>query len=89
VRELQAFARVTLEPGAGARVTFEVPVAALGFTGRDLRYVVEPGDIEFFVGTSAVDLRHAGTLRLVGDGPVAAVRTTQFRSTVAATARES
>ena len=42
---------------------------ALGFTGRDLAYVVEPGDIEFFVGTSADDVRPAGRVVVAGDGP--------------------
>ena len=39
-------------PGAGesALVTFHVPVAALGSTGRNLSYVVEPGEFEFWVG---------------------------------------
>ena len=46
VRELQGFARV--DARARRRGPRHVPraVAALGFTGRDLRYVVEPGDIE-------------------------------------------
>jgi hypothetical protein len=51
--------------------------------------MVEPGEIEFFVGTSAVDLQHVGALRIEGDGPVAAVRTSAFASTVDAIVRES
>ncbi len=60
VRELQAFRRLTVGAGAAARVTFQLPVAALGFTGSDLRYVVEAGDIELFVGNSAAAAHPAG-----------------------------
>ena len=34
--------------------------------GRDLRRIVEPGDIEILVGTSAADLPCRGTVRLTG-----------------------
>jgi beta-glucosidase len=68
VQELQAFVRVTLEPGDSARIAFDVPVDALGFTGRDLAYIVEPGDIELMVGTSADDVQPAGHVVVTGDG---------------------
>ena len=55
VLELQGFQRVTLTPAGSARITFRVPVDALGFSGRDLAYVIELGPMEFFVGTSAVE----------------------------------
>ncbi len=76
VRELIGFARLTLAAGASARVTFRVPVASLGFSGRELTYVVEPGDIEFFVGSSSSDLSPAGTVAITGDKPMPTVRST-------------
>ncbi len=82
VRELQAFQRVSLAAGASARITLGVPVAALGFTGRDLHYGVEPGVIELHVGTSVNDTSVAGSVRLMGDTFVRAVRTTAFTATV-------
>ncbi|MEV4111762.1 glycoside hydrolase family 3 N-terminal domain-containing protein [Nonomuraea sp. NPDC049695] len=66
VRQLTGFARVRLEPGASARVTFQVHADRTAFTGRDLRRIVEPGEIEVFVGTSAADLPCWGTVRLTG-----------------------
>ena len=39
----------------------------LGFYGRDLDYVVEPGVIEVFVGTSSDDLVHAGSVTITAD----------------------
>ena len=71
VLELKAFQRVTLEPGAACRVTFAVPVGQLGFYDRSLAYVVEPGALDVFVGTSSRDLVDAGTVTVeAGDAPV-------------------
>ncbi|MBX6383779.1 MAG: glycoside hydrolase family 3 C-terminal domain-containing protein [Microbispora sp.] len=66
VRQLAGFTRVRLEPGASARVTFTVHADRTAFTGRDLRRIVEPGDIDVFVGTSASDLPCRGRVRLTG-----------------------
>ncbi|MEV4455455.1 glycoside hydrolase family 3 N-terminal domain-containing protein [Microbispora sp. NPDC049633] len=66
VRQLAGFARVRLEPGESARATFAVHADRTAFTGRDLRRIVEPGDVEVFVGTSASDLPCRGRVRLTG-----------------------
>jgi beta-glucosidase len=50
VRELKAFERVSLAPGESRTVRFEVPVSALGFTGLDLQYRVEPGEFKLWIG---------------------------------------
>ncbi|MAT06831.1 MAG: beta-glucosidase [Acidimicrobiaceae bacterium] len=76
VLELQDFVRVTLEPGAAATVRFELPVAALGYTGVDMTYVVDPGDIELFVGRSSAELVPAGHLTVVGTEPMSTRRST-------------
>ncbi|WP_371782796.1 glycoside hydrolase family 3 N-terminal domain-containing protein [Streptosporangium subroseum] len=64
--QLTGFARVRLEPGASALTTFTVHADRTAFTGRDLRRVVEPGDLEVFVGASASDLPCQGRIRLTG-----------------------
>jgi beta-glucosidase len=64
VLELKAFARVALDPGESRAVVLEVPVAALGFTGVDLSYVVEPGAIDVFLGTDAATLTEVGTVTI-------------------------
>ncbi len=74
VRELQAFARVHLDPGQRATVSFDLPVDAFGFTDRAMRYVVEPGTVDILVGTSATDTALLGTIDIVAEGPVATVR---------------
>jgi hypothetical protein len=63
-------------------VTFHVPVAALGSTGRNLSYVVEPGEFEFWVGASATDTVLAGTVAIAGDAPVATVRSNLTNTSV-------
>ena len=70
VLELKSFVRVAVDAGASKSVRFEIPVAQLGFYDADLRYVVEAGELEVLVGTSSVDLVAAGTVTIVGGGPV-------------------
>jgi beta-glucosidase len=66
VRQLAGFARVHLAPGAQAQVRFRVHADRTAFTGRDLTRIVEPGDIEIMVGTSAGNLPCHGRVRLTG-----------------------
>ncbi|GAA2210787.1 glycoside hydrolase family 3 N-terminal domain-containing protein [Nonomuraea monospora] len=66
VRQLTGYARVRLEPGESADVRFHVHADRTAFTGRDLRRVVEPGEIEVFAGTSAAELPCRGVVRLTG-----------------------
>jgi beta-glucosidase len=53
VKELKAFQRVTLAPGAEQTVRFAVPVRELGFHDLDMRYTVEPGAFKVWVGPNA------------------------------------
>jgi beta-glucosidase len=70
VLELKSFARVELDPGGTRRITFDVPVAQLGFHGRALEHVIEPGLIELYVGTSSGDVVAAGSVTVVAaSGP--------------------
>jgi beta-glucosidase len=70
VLELKSFVRVELPAGATRRVTFDVPAGQLGFHGVDLDYVVEPGVVDVFVGTSSADLTPAGSITIrAGEAP--------------------
>jgi hypothetical protein len=55
--------------GIPARSCSTPPVAQLGFHGRDLTYVVEPGALDISVGTSSAPTARlaAGTVTVVGD----------------------
>ncbi|HWD82216.1 MAG TPA: glycoside hydrolase family 3 N-terminal domain-containing protein [Kribbella sp.] len=64
---LTGFARVSLEPGQAADVTFRVHADRTAYTAPDLRRIVEPGEFEVMVGTSASDLPCRAMLRMTGD----------------------
>jgi len=66
VKWLAGFARVALEPGEAARVTFLVHADRTSFTSRDLTRVVEPGNITVTVGGSSDDLPLTGSFTLTG-----------------------
>ncbi|MFI2705566.1 beta-xylosidase/alpha-l-arabinosidase [Cellulosimicrobium composti] len=53
VAQLLGYARVELAPGESRRVTFRVPTTRLAFTDRRLVRVVEPGDVQVWVGAHA------------------------------------
>jgi len=53
VAQLLGYQRVHLSPGQSTTVRFTVPVARLAFTDRTRTRVVEPGELELWVGTSA------------------------------------
>jgi beta-glucosidase len=65
-RQLAGFARVHLDATAAADVRFRLHADRTAFTGRAMSRIVEPGEFEVLVGTSATDVRQRGTLRLTG-----------------------
>ncbi len=67
VVRLVGYARVPLEPGEAARVTFTVPADAASFTGVHGRRIVEPGDVELRFGRSSGEVVAAVPLRLTGE----------------------
>jgi Fibronectin type III-like domain/Glycosyl hydrolase family 3 C-terminal domain len=66
VKQLVGFARIALQPGAESEVRFRVHADRTAFTGRDLRRIVEPGEVEVLVGSSSADLPCRGSVRLTG-----------------------
>jgi beta-glucosidase-like glycosyl hydrolase len=66
VAQLTGFRRVSLAPGEAVDVAFDVHTDRTAFPGRDLRRIVEPGDVEVLVGTSAADLPCRAVVRLTG-----------------------
>ncbi|WP_246281547.1 glycoside hydrolase family 3 N-terminal domain-containing protein [Fodinicola acaciae] len=66
VRQLTGFCRVRLDPGEQAEVTFSVHADRTSFVGRDLRRIVEPGEVEVLVGSSSEMLPCVGKVRVVG-----------------------
>src|SRR3954466_2386549 len=64
VRRLRDFERVTLAPGATRTITFTVDKSDFGFYDNSGRFVVEPGKIDLYAGTSsAASLTASFTVR--------------------------
>lgn len=59
VRELKGFERVTLEPGESKTVSFVLGPKELGAYDRDMKWAVEPGEFQIFVGNSSLAERSA------------------------------
>jgi beta-xylosidase len=66
VQRLVGFARVELEAGEAAEVSFTVHADLAAFTGRDGRRIVEPGELVLSLGRSSADLPVTQTVRLTG-----------------------
>lgn len=67
VKRLVGYARVALEPGEARRITFALHADRTGFTGTDLRRIVEPGWFTVWVGDSSEHLPLTGRFRIGGD----------------------
>ncbi len=66
VVQLLGYAKVELDAGEAADVTFDVPTSRLAFSDRRMVRVVEPGSVELAVGASCRDLGPRVTVELVG-----------------------
>ena len=65
-RQLMGYARVTVPAASAVTVTFGLHADRTAFTGRDLTRIVEAGQVDLLVGTSAADIACRGTVRLTG-----------------------
>jgi beta-glucosidase len=55
VRELKGFTRISLKPGEQQTVRFTLGPHELGFYNQDMRWVVEPGAFQVWIGGSSVE----------------------------------
>ncbi len=67
VNRLISYARVPLDAGESARVSFDVPADLSSFTGADGRRIIEPGTLELRLGASSEDIRLVATVELTGE----------------------
>jgi beta-glucosidase len=64
VRRLRGFERVTLTPGQSRTVTFTLDKSDFGFYDNRGKFVVEPGEIDVFAGSSsAAEMTKSFTVR--------------------------
>ncbi|MGX1676082.1 beta-glucosidase BglX [Streptomyces sp. NPDC055400] len=70
VRRLRAFRRVTVSSGRTRTVRFRLTAEDLGFWSNDPtgEFVLEPGDIHLYVGTSSESPAEAGILTILAPG---------------------
>ncbi|MFB2600031.1 glycoside hydrolase family 3 N-terminal domain-containing protein [Herbiconiux sp. P17] len=66
VAQLLAYQRVHLPAGAEAVVHFDVPTTRLAFTGLQYRRIVEPGEVDLWVGPSAAGRDTATSIQVLG-----------------------
>jgi beta-glucosidase len=59
VKELKAFRRVSLQPGASTTVEFTLAKEAFAYWNEEMKYVVEPGEFSIMTGPNSVDLKSA------------------------------
>ena len=67
VQRLISFARVELDAGASAVVSFRVPADLASFTGREGYRIVEPGEIVLGLARSSADIVFPLSVQLVGE----------------------
>jgi beta-glucosidase len=64
--QLLAYQRVEVPAGSAVRVRFAVPTTRLAFAGRDLRRVVQAGEVDLWVGRSCAQRDVTALLRVTG-----------------------
>ncbi|UZN04520.1 glycoside hydrolase family 3 N-terminal domain-containing protein [Cellulomonas sp. S1-8] len=67
VAQLLGYHRIELAPGQSADVELAVPAARLAFTDRSGRRVVEPGELEVWVGSSCAQRDVEASVELTGE----------------------
>ena len=68
-KTLQGFERLSLQPGRASDVTFSVSFSSLGrWVSTQSKYVVDPGNLDVYVGASSADIRGHLTLTTNGSG---------------------
>jgi len=69
-RELKAFTKVDLAPGAQQRITLTLTSCDFSYwSTRHRRWVLEPGDFQIAVGASSRDIRCTQTIVIDGETP--------------------
>nr|MDP5192655.1 glycoside hydrolase family 3 N-terminal domain-containing protein [Neobacillus sp. 179.-C4.2 HS] len=66
-KQLVGFVRVSLGVNEETEVTFNVDMRQLAFHNIDMKQVVEPGEMELFVGASSDDIRLKDSFKIIGE----------------------
>ncbi|RKL65507.1 hypothetical protein CR203_20115 [Salipaludibacillus neizhouensis] len=66
-KQLVGFKRVSLDVNEERTVTFTVDMAQLAFHNIDMKQVVEPGEMELYIGASSEDIRLNSPFEIIGE----------------------
>jgi hypothetical protein len=66
VAQLLGYQRVTLEPNESVLVQFRVPTTRLAFSDRSMVRIVEPGEVELWVGQSCAEKDTTTSITVIG-----------------------
>jgi beta-glucosidase len=66
-QELKGFCRVHLQPGEQRTVTFTLPANQLGYTGPEMRTILEPGAFKIMIGNSSDNILLTGSIGVTGE----------------------
>ena len=61
---LRGFERISLKPGESRDVTFTLTPQDLGLWDSEMRFTVEPGLFEVFIGASSTDIRLKSSFKI-------------------------
>ena len=67
IRRLAGFKRVGVPAGARRRLKFLLDLSQLGYYDRQMRFVVDPGEVEILVGSSSRDIHLRKTMVVQGE----------------------
>jgi beta-glucosidase len=62
VKELKGFKKVNIDPGERKTLVLPLSTDDLRFYDQDMEYIVEPGEFEIMIGSSAEDIRLRGVI---------------------------
>jgi beta-xylosidase len=65
--QMIGFARIDLTPGERRRVTFSVHTDRFSYIGPDYQRIVDPGEIQLWIGRSSQDRPLSGSVMITGD----------------------
>ncbi|MCD4769783.1 MAG: fibronectin type III-like domain-contianing protein, partial [Bacteroidales bacterium] len=67
VKRLRGFKKIDLQPGEEKVVSFTLTPEDLKLWNKNMEFVVEPGEFEIMIGSSADDIRVKKTFMVSGD----------------------
>ncbi|WP_165763838.1 glycoside hydrolase family 3 N-terminal domain-containing protein [Halalkalibacter urbisdiaboli] len=66
-KQLVGFKRISLDKNESKKVTFTIDMDQLAFHNIDMKQVIEPGEMELYVGSSSDDIRLKGSFEIIGE----------------------